>query len=132
MSGYGIYSFSNETKIYFGEWENNMMNGIGELIYNNEGRKYIGLFKDDKKNGFGMFLWKKKVKIYLGFWMNGKQNGIGKYKQKYGIWKNGKLIKWFKNKEEIYQYIEPEFNKFSKYFKKTSNEIKDIFLNDEY
>ena len=53
-------------------------------------------------------------------------------KQKYGIWKNGKLIKWFKNKEEIYQYIEPEFNKFYKYFKKTYNEIKNIFSNDEY
>ena len=63
-----------------------------------------------------MFLWKKKFKVFLGFWMDGKQNGIGKYmdssKQKHGIWKNGKLIKWFKNKEEIYQYIEPEFNKF--------------------
>ena len=53
-------------------------------------------------------------------------------KQKYGICKNGKLIKWFKNKEEIYQYIEPEFNKFYKYFKKTSNEIKDIFSYNEY
>ena len=50
----------------------------------------------------------KDFKIFIGFWLNGKTNGIGKYmkyhKEKFGIWKNGKVIKWFKDKEEIYQY----------------------------
>ena len=112
-----------------------MMNGIGELIWKNYRRKYIGYFKDDKRNGFGILYWKKEFKAFIGFWSNGKQNGIGKYmdtrKEKYGIWKNGKLIKWFKKKEEIYQYIEPEFNNFKKYFKITSGQIKNIFLNDD-
>ena len=108
-----------------------MMNGIGELRWNKEGRKYIGNFLDDKRNGFGIFLWKKSFRIFIGFWLNGKMNGVGKYiesrKEKYGIWKNGKLIKWFKKKEEIYPYIEPEFNNFIGYFKKSLDEIKSIF-----
>ena len=112
-----------------------MMNGIGELKWNNEGRKYIGYFLNDKRNGFGMFLWEKPLKIFIGFWSNGKMNGVGKYidvrKEKLGIWKNGKLIKWFKNKDEIYQYIEPEFNKFCKFFKKSFEEIKNNTLEEE-
>ena len=112
-----------------------MMNGFGELRANNEGRKYVGYFLDDKKNGFGMIFWKKPVKIFIGFWLNGKTNGIGKFmknqKEKIGIWKNGKLIKWFKNVEEIYQYIEPEFNKFCNFFQKSFNEILNLFSSDE-
>ena len=135
MSGYGIFSFSNNTKIYYGEWENNMMNGIGELIWKKDRRKYIGYFKNDKRNGFGIFFWKKEFKTYIGFWLNGKQNGIGKYmdlnKKHYGIWKNGQLINWFKRKEEIYKYIEPEFNHFYKFFKITSEQIENLLSNDE-
>ena len=108
-----------------------MMNGIGELRWNNEGKKYLGFFKDDKRNGFGIFVLKKPFKIFIGFWLNGKMNGVVKFmdsrKEKYGIWKNNKLIKWFKNKEEIYQYIEPEYNKFCKYFEKSLDEMKSFF-----
>ena len=111
------------------------MNGFGELVWKKEGRKYVGFFLDDKRHGFGLFLWKNPFKIFIGFWLKGKQNGVAKYmekkKSKFGIWKNGKLIKWFKNKDDAFQYIEPEYNNYLLYFEKSFGEIKDMFINDE-
>ena len=112
-----------------------MMNGYGELVWKNERRKYVGYFLNDKRHGFGFFLWKNPLKIFIGFWSKGKQNGVAKYmaskKTKFGIWKNGKIIKWFKNKEEAYQYIEPEYNNYLVYYEKSFNEISHMFENDE-
>jgi hypothetical protein len=112
-----------------------MMNGTGELRWNSEGRKYFGYFLNDKRNEFGIFIWKKPFKIFIGFWVNGKQNGVGKYmdskKEKYGIWISGKLVRWFKNKQEINQYIEPQYRKYMIYFKASIQEIKNIFLKNE-
>ena len=131
LSGYGIYYFSNKDKIYTGEWKNNMMNGIGELVWIKQGRKYLGYFIDDKINGLGLLIWRNPLKIFIGFWSNGKQNGIGKYmdshKEKYGIWKNGKIVKWIKNDEKIEEYIEKDFNLINIFFEKTLKELEEKF-----
>ena len=135
LKGYGIFTFSNKNKIYYGEWDNTMMNGFGELVWKKEGRKYVGYFLNDKRHGFGFFLWKNPLKIFIGFWFKGKQNGVAKYmdlkKTKFGIWKNGKIVKWFKNKEEAYQYIEPEYNNYLVYYEKSFNEIAHMLANDD-
>ena len=134
LKGFGIYSFSNKKKIYYGEWNNNMMHGFGELAWKNEGRKYYGFFMNDKRHGFGIYMWRNPFKVFLGFWIKGKQNGVGKSmdkkKNKYGIWKNGKLVKWFKNKDEAYQYIEPELNNYLIFFEKPFEEIQKKFIGD--
>ena len=135
LNGYGIYKYANNNKIYYGEWEDNMMNGFGELTWKNEGKKYVGFFLNDKRQGFGLFLWKKPFKIFIGFWLKGKQNGVAKYmvkrKNRFGIWKNGKLVKWFKNKDEAFQYIEPDFNNYLDFYEKTFEEVENLFKNDK-
>lgn len=128
LSGYGIYYFPNGDKIYTGEWKDNVRNGIGELVWINEGRKYIGYFSDDKINGFGLLIWKEPFKIFIGSWLNGKQNGLGKYmdsrKEKYGLWDNGKIVKWFKKKEKIDENIEKDYL-IEKFLDKPLKEIKE-------
>ena len=135
LNGYGIYSYANKKKVYYGEWDNTMMNGFGELTWKNEGRKYVGYFLNDKRQGFGLFLWKNPFKVFVGFWDKGKQNGVAKYmdikKKKFGIWKNGKLIKWFKSRDDVFQYIEPEYNNYLIFFEITFEQIKRMFIDDE-
>ncbi len=111
------------------------MNGFGELTWKGEGRKYYGFFLNDKRQGFGIYMWKNPFKIFIGFWEKGKQNGVAKYmdkkKIKFGLWKNGKLIKWFKNNVEAYQIIESEFSNYVLFFEKSFFEIKNEFIEDE-
>lgn len=79
------------------------MEGVGVYTWN-DGRRYEGEYKDDKKNGYGIYLWADNRK-YLGNWNRGKQHGIGSYKQlneehtKFGLWEDGKRIKWFTNED---------------------------------
>ena len=110
-----------------------MMNGIGEFKWK-DGKKYIGNYKNDKKDGFGIYSWKIDKKIFIGFWSGGKQDGIGKYmdkkRTKYGIWKNGKRVKWFIEENEIYEFLDGELKKFKIYFQMNFdklNEYLDIF-----
>ena len=117
-NGLGIFIDSKD-KYYEGEWKNGMMNGIG-LFKWGDGRKYFGGFNNDKRNGFGIYFWNNPLKIYLGFWINGLQNGIGKvltsFKEKYYIWKDGKIIKKFSSKNDIaLQLDKQEMNKMKKY-----------------
>jgi hypothetical protein len=43
----------------------------------------------------------------MGYWCKGKQHGLGKYlvpneeKMKYGLWEDGKRIKWFESVNDI-------------------------------
>ena len=117
-NGLGIFIDSKD-KYYEGEWKNGMMNGIG-LFKWGDGRKYFGGYNNDKRNGFGIYFWNNPLKIYLGFWINGLQNGIGKvltsFKEKYYIWKDGKIIKKFSSKKDITQQMDKqEKNKMKKY-----------------
>ena len=70
-----------------------------------DGRTYRGEYNEDKKNGFGLYEWSDGRK-YSGYWLNGKQHGLGIYvvpeqeSVKYGLWEEGKRIKWF-DKSEI-------------------------------
>ena len=75
------------------------MHGYGFYVYA-DGVKYNGQFEFDKKQGFGVYSWTDGRK-YEGYWHKGKQHGLGIYtgsdgsSVKYGIWENGKRLKWF-------------------------------------
>ena len=75
------------------------MDGYGVYTWA-DGRIYEGQYEKDKKTGFGVYRWPDGRK-YEGWWHKGKQHGIGKYvddkqiKVKYGLWENGKRLKWF-------------------------------------
>jgi hypothetical protein len=83
------------------------MEGIG--IYNwSDGRSYEGEYLDDKKHGYGIYIW-ADGRVYEGNWNRGKQHGLGKYKsrennddtERYGLWEDGKRIKWFDSLNEV-------------------------------
>lgn len=132
FDGIGMYYFS-DGRIYYGQWKNNMMNGFGEFYWKN-GKKYIGGYVKDKKEGFGFYVWEEPKKIFMGFWKGGKQHGVGKFldeeKTKYGLWKNGKRIKWLEEEEEINKYIADENTEYVHYFKYSLEEASKIM--DKY
>ena len=109
-----------------GEWKNNQMHGYGEFIWV-EGKKYIGFYKNDKKEGFGIYYWPND-RFFVGFWKEGKQNGVGKFIKddvfKYGVWKNGKREKWFKDEEEFMEELKKKNKKYSFLFKSDINKLK--------
>lgn len=105
ICGKGVYKWSDGKK-YTGEWKDNNMNGFGlyEWI---EGRKYLGFYVNDQKQGYGKYLW-NSTRQFQGWWYRNRQHGVGKYveseskyimylvdKVKYGLWEEGKRIKWF-------------------------------------
>ena len=75
------------------------MEGYGVYFWA-DGRRYEGQYLHDKKSGFGIYYWPDGRK-YEGWWLKGKQHGLGSYadpkkvKTKYGLWENGKRVKWF-------------------------------------
>ena len=90
------------------------MHGYGEFIWD-KGKKYIGFYKNDKRDGFGIYYWPYNH-FFVGFWKEGKQNGVGKYIKddivKYGVWKEGKKVKWFENEDEFINFLEPKDEKY--------------------
>ena len=130
-----------ENKIYKGYVKKGKLDGFGEFIWPGE-KKYIGLYKNNKKEGFGIFLWNynnnnnikfEKIKALIGFWNKGNMNGIGirinSGKIKYGIWKNGKRIKWFEKKEIFKIFIDINQKKYLKIFLGNKNEIFNLLKN---
>ena len=129
MNGYGIIKYP-ENIFYQGEIKNGILEGFGEFFWKKK-KKYIGNYKNDKINGFGTFIFKGEEKTnldilkpdisnsentilselsaYIGFWSDGKMDGFGikiNCKDiKFGIWKNGKKEKWFKNDLEVKNYF---------------------------
>lgn len=89
---------------FIGSWENNNMEGQGFYTWP-DGRTYYGEYKNDKKDGFGIYRW-SDGRIYEGWWHKGKQYGFGKYIStkdiKFGLWENGRRIKWL-SKEELHE-----------------------------
>ena len=75
------------------------MQGFGIYIYS-DGVRYDGEYLADKKEGYGVYYWTDGRK-YEGWWHKGKQHGLGTYIDtakssiKYGLWENGKRVKWF-------------------------------------
>ena len=75
------------------------MQGYGIYIYA-DGVRYDGQYFMDKKEGFGVYYWTDGRK-YEGWWHKGKQHGLGTYIDnakgsiKYGLWENGRRVKWF-------------------------------------
>ena len=75
------------------------MQGFGIYIYS-DGVRYDGQYFMDKKEGYGVYFWTDGRK-YEGWWHKGKQHGLGTYSDvakgniEYGLWENGKRVKWF-------------------------------------
>ena len=75
------------------------MHGTGIYIYA-DGVRYDGQYHMDKKEGYGIYYWTDGRK-YEGWWYKGKQHGLGSYSDrekgsvKYGLWEQGKRVKWF-------------------------------------
>ena len=71
-----------------------------------DGRMYEGFYKEDKKHGYGVYTWSDQKK-YSGWWHQGKQHGLGVFisreggKRKFGVWEDGKKVRWF-TREEVF------------------------------
>ena len=71
-----------------------------------DGRMYEGFYREDKKHGYGIYTWSDQKK-YSGWWYQGKQHGLGVFiskegaKRKFGVWEDGKKIRWFSREEVI-------------------------------
>ena len=74
---------------------------------------------------------KNMDKYYIGFWKDGKQNGMAKFIKdnqiRYGIWKEGKKEKWFKNKEEFIINLNPTEEKYFNLFMWDTDKINEFF-----
>lgn len=98
INGFGTYLWKDGRK-YYGQWAANDMQGHGIYIYA-DGVRYDGSYLNDKKEGWGIYLW-TDGRRYEGWWHKGKQHGLGTYidkqkgSQKFGLWENGKRVKWF-------------------------------------
>jgi hypothetical protein len=98
IHGYGQYLWYDGRQ-YYGQWKLNDMHGFGIYIYA-DGIRYDGQYENDKKEGYGIYYWTDGRK-YEGWWHKSKQHGLGTYTDsskntiKYGLWENGKRIKWF-------------------------------------
>lgn len=80
------------------------MHGYGELSLGSN-KYYLGYMKSDLRNGFGVYINSSSFKAYVGYWSDGKKQSVGKYMEKtkeskYGIFKNGSLIKWLKSNDK--------------------------------
>ncbi len=95
-----------DSRIYEGEWENDVKHGKG-LEINPNGNRYVGYYMNGMPEGVGVFTW-RNGENYEGEWRNGMKHGSGMWRGtkgesyvgewKYGktdghgvhIWKNGK------------------------------------------
>lgn len=116
MNGWGLYYYTNggEPQIYAGEWVNGLREGYGEVY--GKGHNYLfGYFKGNNPNGFFVFFNSKSGKIIIGYHINGKIEGFVKIfrENKEGsflVIKNGHKILEIEGEEEIENYINDENN----------------------
>ena len=112
------YTFK-DVSIYKGEWKGNRMFGIGEFIYPGV-KTYIGYFQRDLRNGFCILIWHQNNKAFIDFWKNNQQEGLGKFitnnKERYSIWKEGKMSEKIDNKNDCVQRLNNEEVWYSIYF----------------
>jgi len=79
------------------------MDGFGEYTWTGK-RRHQGLYANDMKNGHGQYYW-NSGKVYDGQWKDNVQHGYGLMyfpktkKTKLGVWKNGRFIRWVKDKK---------------------------------
>jgi hypothetical protein len=59
--------------MYYGMWDNDLMDGYGEYHYKN-GDKFVGYYKKDLKHGKGKYYFKNGV-VLKGKWIKGKKEG---------------------------------------------------------
>ena len=104
MNGYGLYLF-DQNKIYIGEWLNGLKDGYGE-IYGENHNYFFGFYRNNTQNGFFLSYNDKTGKIIVGYNANGKIDGIAKYfmpenEGRILILKNGHKIKEIKNLADL-------------------------------
>ena len=139
IHGWGIFNSKNK-RIYSGHFTMNEMNGYGEMDYFHNKGFYYGYWKDNKKNGFGVELSPRKKgeeKIYAGFWKDNERYGYGilfhkieEEKNILALWKNNKIIKSFKNKEEFFNNIKKNgFDNYLFFLQRTFDEHIKIINN---
>lgn len=116
MSGFGIFWFDDRTRIYEGEWQNNVFNGRG-TAYNHElsprpdfngtdfrvlkGNwiKFEGLFRNGMKNGLGT-LFIANGDVFVGNFVNDVIHGRGSFTNSkgntlVGFWRQNLLVEKF-------------------------------------
>ena len=134
IHGYGVFKNGDKSK-YQGEFILNKRNGYGELIKYKTGTFYFGHWSNNKKKGFGVEFSPRNDgnnKIYIGFWNGKYRHGYGiilnKIKKNiYGLWKNNKNIKCFKDLKEFKNKISSSgFSKYIPFFIKTYEEYEEI------
>ena len=142
IHGWGIFNSKNK-RIYYGKFIMNKMNGYGEMTYFKNNGFYYGYWKENKRKGFGVEYSPRKKgenKIYVGFWENNDRYGYGilytKNEEKeeefniMALWKNNKIIKTFRNKENFFQIINQSgFGNYLFFFNKTFDEHVKIINN---
>ena len=77
---YGIYYFSDQEIIYWGDFSDNLRNGMGYAFYANCDC-YLGFWQNDKMEGMGVYFFggQSTGEMYRGDWKNGKMHGQGTY-----------------------------------------------------
>ena len=146
IHGYGIFKNRDSSK-YQGEFILNKRNGYGELTKYKNGTFFFGYWNNNKKKGFGVEFSPRangNNKIYAGFWNGKYRHGFGiilnKIKENentYGLWKDNKNIKSFKNFAEFKNKISSSgFSNYIPFFIKSYNDyeqiIKILVDNDEF
>lgn len=80
--GFGTY-YSDNKKIYEGEWQHGERHGRG-IYYYDEIISYDGEWQNGKRNGKGIY-YNNGLKFYEGDWQNDKYHGKGIYYRNDGI-----------------------------------------------
>eukprot|EP00347_Sterkiella_histriomuscorum_P011298 403372988 len=127
INGIGTYKWLDGRK-FEGQWRNNNMHGLGSYFWS-DGRRYEGEYHEDKKHGFGIYHW-QDGRIYIGYWAHGKQHGLGSFKSpdqfdglKYGLWEDGKRIRWFDSEEEVLAIARGELDYTEMFQNEQSSEL---------
>ena len=136
INGFGVFKNSDKSK-YQGQFILNKRNGYGELTKYKSGTFYFGNWNNNKRKGFGVEFTprnKNNSKIYVGFWNGKYRHGFGMVLNKekkneniYGLWRDNKNIKVYKNLNELTTRIyTANFSNYIPFFIKSYDEYEQI------
>lgn len=97
----------DDGRFFTGQFRNGAFHGRGRMEWRSDNGTmvYEGEYAEDMKHGRGRFMW-GDGRCYDGEWRYGQRSGHGRYlnskgEMKKGIWKDDKLERWIKQKEEL-------------------------------